>query len=161
MQVKFHENLYALTENGVKQTNASDGSNVLTLELMDITDLDALTQDAAGAEDIQILNGDSIYQEYLDYIVLRSVTLDADTGVVTVTVHQESFIRQINTLRERNLVLQMQISAQSQVIVSQGETIEAQSKTIQMQASKIAELEQSQEEQDTEITEIQEVLVEM
>ena len=146
MQIKFKENFYTLTENGVKNTNAPDGSNVLTVELTDISDLATLTADATGAEDIQVLNGDSIYQEYLDYIALRSVSMDAETGIITVVVRQESLVKQVETLRERNKTLKAQVTQQADVIADQVDTIA-------VQAARIEELE-------TEITEIQECLVE-
>ena len=167
MQVKFHTTSYNLTENGIKNTNQPDGSNVLSLELTDITDITALTEDATNAEDIVILNGSAVYQEYLDYTALRGVTLDAETGLVTVTVRQESLVRQVGTLRERNRALKAQVNAQAETIAQQGNTIESQATiiaqqaaTIDEQAQRITELEQSQAEQDDEITEIQEVLVE-
>lgn len=153
MQIKFKDTLYNLVDDSIKNTNMPDGSNVLSMQLTDITDLDALTQDATGAEDIQILNGDSIYQEYLDYTALRSVNMDAESGITTVTVRQESLVKQVETLRERNKALKAQVASQADVIAEQVDTIAAQ-------AARITELEQSQEEQNTEITEIQEVLVE-
>ena len=167
MQVKFHTTSYNLTENGIKNTNQPDGSNVLSLELTDIQDITALTEDATDAEDIVILNGGSIYQEYLDYTVLRSVSMDAETNLVTVTVRQESLVKQVDTLRTRNRALQERVALQAETIAQQGNTIESQATliaqqtvTIDGQAQRIAELEQSQAEQDDEITEIQEVLVE-
>lgn len=153
MQVKFHTNLYTLTDNGISQTNQPDGSNVLALDLTGVTDTTALTEDATDAEDIIILNGDSIYQEYLDYTALRSVVLDAETEIVTVTVRQESLVKQVETLRERNKALKAQVALQADVI-------DRQSVVIAEQAEQIRALEASQAEQDDEITEIQEVLVE-
>ena len=153
MQVKFHETLYNLIEDGMKNTNQSDGSNVLSLDLTDIEDITALTEDATGAEDIVILNGDAIYQEYLDYTALRSVVLDAETEIVTVTVRQESLVKQVETLRERNKALKAQVASQADVI-------DRQSVVIAEQAEQIRALEASQVEQDEQITEIQEVLVE-
>lgn len=153
MQVKFHTALYDLTDNGIHQTNQPDGSNVLALDITGVTDTTALTEDATDAEDIIILNGDSIYQEYLDYTSLRSVVLDAETEIVTVTVRQESLVKQVETLRERNKALKAQV-------VSQADVIDRQSVVIAEQAEQIRALEASQAEQDDEITEIQEVLVE-
>lgn len=153
MQVKFHETLYTLTDNGIHQTNQPDGSNVLILDLTGVTNITALTEDATGAEDIIILNGDSIYQEYLDYTSLRSVVLDAETEIVTVTVRQESLVKQVETLRERNKTLKAQVASQADVI-------DRQAVVIAEQAEQIRALEASQAEQDDEITEIQEVLVE-
>lgn len=154
MQVKFHETPYTLTENGIHQTNQPDGANVLALDITGVTDITALTADATDAEDIIILNGDSIYQEYLDYTSLRSVVLDAETETVTVTVRQESLVKQVETLRERNKALKAQVASQADVI-------NRQSVVIAEQAEQIRALEASQAEQDDEITEIQEVLVEM
>lgn len=144
MQVKFKTTLYDLTDDGVKQTNQPDGSNVLSLTLLNVTDTTALLSEAEGAEDIQILNGSEIAQEYLDYTTLRGLSVDSEAGTVTVTVRQESLVKQVAVLRERNRALAEKNATLENRVSEQAETIEAQ-------RAMIAELEDSQETQNEAI----------
>ena len=144
MQAKFKTTLYDLTEDGIKQTNQPDGSNVLSLTLLNVTDTTALLSEAEGAEDIQILNGSEVTQEYLDYTTLRGLSVDSEAGTVTVTVRQESLVKQVAVLRERNRALAEKNAALEHRVSEQAETIE-------VQRAMIAELEDSQETQNEAI----------
>lgn len=142
MQAKLKENLYTLTEGGIRQQNQNDGANVLSLVLTDVEDLDTLRADATDCEEIAIMDGEVVKQTFEDYTKFRSL-FEAE-GETTVTVQQENLVKQVAVLRGR-------VADQAATIAEQAQTIAQQEQTIESQAAEIASLNNSQEAQDANI----------
>lgn len=154
MQAKLKSNLYDLADSGIHQQNIPDGANVLSLDLLNVPDLDTLRSDATDCEVIQIMDGETETAAYYDYVTLRNIAVNAETETTTVMMKQESIVRQVTKLRQT-------VASQAATIASQAQTIADQAATIANQQALIEDLNSSQADQDDQITEIQEVLVEM
>lgn len=152
MQAKLHNNLYDLAENGIHQTASSDGANNLTLDLLNVTDLDTLQHDATDCEEILIMDGETEVGCYYDYVNFKGLTVDE--GGTHVTTKQDSIVRQVAKLRQT-------VATQAEVIATQEATIEAQAATIEAQEAEIASLTESQATQDENIELIGDAVLEI
>lgn len=150
MQAKFKTKTYDCLN--VRQSNANDGANTLSLVLANIEDLEEVKAEATDCDHIEILDGETVTQTYDDYVNFRSIAQAEDQ--VEVVVNQPSLVKQVANLKAT-------VQEQAAVIEGQAQTIAEQAATIANQAEMIAGLEASQADQDDQITEIQEVIVEM
>ena len=136
MQAKFKTKTYECFD--VRQSNANDGANALTLVLTDVEDINELIEEATGCDLIEILNGGVVTQIYEDYIKFMSEAMAGDS--VEVSVCQPSLVQQVLTLKA---------------------TVKAQAQTIAEQEAIIAQLETSQAQQDEDIEGLGDAIVEM
>lgn len=142
MQAKLNEHLYDLAENGTHQTPQPDGANNLTLDLINVSDLDALREDATDCEEIVIIDDGAEIGCYYDYVHFRGLAVEETE--VHVSLQQDSIVRQVEKLRQT-------VADQSEIIASQEATIEAQAATIEAQEAEIAFLTDTNDMQDANI----------
>ena len=145
MQAKLKTKTYDLVDNGVRQSNASDGANVLGLVLTNVEDMNELIEEATGCAKVEILDGDTVVQTYEDYVNFQSVSATEDR--VEVVMFQPSLVQQVATLKV--------------TVKEQERTIEAQAQTIAEQEATILSLQESQTEQDESIEGLGDAIIEM
>ena len=145
MQAKLKTKTYDLVDNGVRQSNASDGANVLGLVLTNVEDMNELISEATGCQKVEILDGDTVVQTYEDYINFQSVSATEDR--VEVVMFQPSLVQQVANLKT--------------TVKEQERTIEAQAQTIAEQEATILALQESQTEQDESIEGLGDAIIEM
>lgn len=139
MQARLKTKTYDLVDNGVRQSNASDGANVLGLVLTNVEDMNELISEATGCAKVEILDGETVVQTYEDYVNFQSVSATEDR--VEVVMYQPSLVQQVANLK-------VTVKEQERTIEAQAQTIAEQEATIVEQSEKIASLEDSQEVQD-------------
>ena len=145
MQARLKTKTYDLVDNGVRQSNASDGANVLGLVLTNVEDMNELISEATGCQKVEILDGDTVVQTYEDYINFQSVSATEDR--VEVVMFQPSLVQQVANLKT--------------TVKEQERTIEAQAQTIAEQEATILALQESQTEQDESIEGLGDAIIEM
>ena len=145
MQAKLKTKTYDLVDNGVRQSNASDGANVLGLVLTNVEDMNELIEEATGCQKVEILDGDTVVQTYEDYVNFQSVSATEDR--VEVVMFQPSLVQQVANLKA--------------TVKEQERTIEAQAQTIAEQEATIVALQESQTEQDDSIEGLGDAIIEM
>lgn len=145
MQAKLKTKTYDLVDNGVRQSNASDGANVLGLVLTNVEDMNELISEATGCQKVEILDGDTVVQTYEDYVNFQSVSATEDR--VEVVMFQPSLVQQVANLKT--------------TVKEQERTIEAQAQTIAEQEATILSLQESQTEQDESIEGLGDAIIEM
>lgn len=145
MQAKLKTKTYDLVDNGVRQSNASDGANVLGLVLTNVEDMNELISEATGCQKVEILDGETVVQTYEDYVNFQSVSATEDR--VEVVMFQPSLVQQVANLKT--------------TVKEQERTIEAQAQTIAEQEATILALQESQTEQDESIEGLGDAIIEM
>ena len=145
MQARLKTKTYDLVDNGVRQSNASDGANVLGLVLTNVEDMNELIEEATGCQKVEILDGDTVVQTYEDYVNFQSVSATEDR--VEVVMFQPSLVQQVANLKV--------------TVKEQERTIEAQAQTIAEQEATILALQESQTEQDENIEGLGDAIIEM
>lgn len=145
MQAKLKTKTYDLVDNGVRQSNASDGANVLGLVLTNVEDMNELISEATGCQKVEILDGETVVQTYEDYTNFQSVSATEDR--VEVVMFQPSLVQQVANLKT--------------TVKEQERTIEAQAQTIAEQEATILALQDSQTEQDESIEGLGDAIIEM
>lgn len=145
MQAKLKTKTYDLVDNGVRQSNASDGANVLGLVLTNVEDMNELISEATGCQKVEILDGETVVQTYEDYVNFQSVSATEDR--VEVVMFQPSLVQQVANLKT--------------TVKEQERTIEAQAQTIAEQEATIADLQNSQDAQDVDISDITDAVLEI
>jgi hypothetical protein len=145
MQAKLKTKTYDLVDNGVRQSNASDGANVLGLVLTNVEDMNELIEEATGCQKVEILDGETVVQTYEDYVNFQSVSATEDR--VEVVMFQPSLVQQVANLKT--------------TVKEQERTIEAQAQTIAEQEATIVALKDSQTEQDESIEGLGDAIIEM
>jgi len=144
MQVKLKTKTFDLVDGGVRQTNKSDGANVLGLVITNVESLDEVVAEATDCEKVEVIDNGIVVQTYEDYKNFQSISQNED--IVEITMFQPNTLQKLAELQA--------------LVAEQAGIIEAQAETIGQQEEAIKNLQDSQGLQDTEITEIQEVLVE-
>lgn len=145
MQARLKTKTYDLVDNGVRQSNASDGANVLGLVLTNVEDMNELILEATGCAKVEILDGETVVQTYEDYVNFQSVSATEDR--VEVVMFQPSLVQQVANLKT--------------TVKEQERTIEAQAQTIAEQEATILALQESQTEQDESIEGLGDAIIEM
>lgn len=145
MQARLKTKTYDLVDNGVRQSNASDGANVLGLVLTNVEDMNELISEATGCAKVEILDGETVVQTYEDYVNFQSVSATEDR--VEVVMFQPSLVQQVANLKA--------------TVKEQERTIEAQAQTIAEQEATILALQESQTEQDESIEGLGDAIIEM
>lgn len=145
MQARLKTKTYDLVDNGVRQSNASDGANVLGLVLTNVEDMNELISEATGCQKVEILDGETVVQTYEDYINFQSVSATEDR--VEVVMFQPSLVQQVANLKV--------------TVKEQERTIQAQAQTIAEQEATILALQESQTEQDESIEGLGDAIIEM
>lgn len=148
MQVKFKTKTYDCIN--IRQSNSNDGANRLALLLENVDSIDELKEEATGCERIEVTDESDIqvYEDYINY-----VGISEGEGTVEVNLQQDNAIKKLEKLTAV-------VAEQTEIIRQQADTISHQATIIEQQAQEIASLNETQTEQDEQITEIQEVLVE-
>lgn len=152
MQVKLKTKTFDLVDGGVRQTNKSDGANVLGLVLTNVESLDEVVDEATGCEKVEVIDNEIVVQTFENYINFQSISQNAD--IVEVTMFQP------NTL-QKLAQLQAVVAEQAETIDAQNAKIAEQDGTIAAQAGQISELEASQASQDTDIEGLGDAIIEM
>ena len=129
MQAKFKTKTYDCLN--VRQSNANDGANTLSLLLSGVESIDELKDEASGCERVEILEDGSVTQVYEDYT--NYLALSEGEGTVDVTMAQPSLVKQVAELKK---VAQEQAA----VIREQNSKIEEQASIIANQEMTIREL---------------------
>lgn len=147
MQAKLKTKTYDCIN--VRQSNANDGANTLSLLLTGVESVDEVRDEATNCAVVEITDEGGVRQVYEDYINFQSVATEEDT--VEVTMRQDNAIKQLATLKAVVKEQAETIAMQGQTISAQAAQIASQETTITEQAARIEELDETQADQDDAI----------
>ena len=137
MQVTFKTKTYDLASEpqGMPMNN---GANLLKLIISGALSLDEIIEEATNCPKIEVKEDDQVLYVFDDYTIFQNITRSDD--VIEVTVSQPSIVQQLINLKQ---------------------LVKDQAETIRVQQEAILTLQQSQDNQDSNIEGLGDAIIEM